>query len=61
MSPAGAVRTLVNFKEGLNPIAAVGRGDAPRGAAKPGFYATDTASMTVYFLRRRCSRATRTR
>jgi len=50
MSPAGAVRTLVTFKEGLNPIAAVGRGDAPRGAAKPGFYATDTTSMTVYFL-----------
>jgi hypothetical protein len=50
MSPAGAVRTLANFKEGLNPIAVVGRGDAPRGAAKPGFYATDTNSMTVYFL-----------
>jgi hypothetical protein len=50
MSPAGAVRTLVNFKEGLNPIAVIGRGDAPRGAAKPGFYATDTSSMNVYFL-----------
>src|SRR5262249_29323756 len=42
--------TLVNFKEGLNPIVAVGRGDAPRGAAKAGFYATDTSSMNVYFV-----------
>jgi hypothetical protein len=50
MSPAGVVRTLANFKEGLNPIAAVGRGDAPRGAARPGLYATDTTTATVYFL-----------
>jgi hypothetical protein len=50
MSPTGAVRTLVNFKEGLNPIAVVGRGDAPRGAARAGFYATDAITKTVYFL-----------
>jgi len=50
MGPTGAVRTLVNFKEGLNPIAVVGRGDAPRGAASPGFYASDTNTKAVYFL-----------
>lgn len=50
MRPDGAVRTLVNFKEGLNPIAVIGRGDAPRGSAKPGFYVTDTSTTKVYFL-----------
>jgi hypothetical protein len=32
MRPDGSVRTLVNLPEGINPIAVVGRGDAPRGA-----------------------------
>ncbi len=50
MRPDGAVRTLVKFPEGINPIAAVGRGDASRGDAKPGFYVTDTSTMNVYFL-----------
>jgi hypothetical protein len=50
MRPDGTVRTLVNLPEGINPIAAVGHGDAPRGAAKPGFYVTDTQSTNVYFL-----------
>ncbi len=50
MRPDGSVRTLVNLPEGINPIAVVGRGDAPRGSAKPGFYVTDVATMNVYFL-----------
>jgi hypothetical protein len=50
MAPSGAVRTLVTFQYGINPIAAIGRGDAPRGAARPGLYLTDTLSKTVYFL-----------
>ena len=29
---------LVNLRKRINPIAVVGRGDAPRGGAKPGFY-----------------------
>src|SRR5262249_41802753 len=50
MRPDGTVRTLVNLPDGINPIAVVGRGDAPRGAANAGFYVSDTSSMTVYFL-----------
>jgi hypothetical protein len=46
----GSVRTLVNLPERINPIAVVGRGDAPRGGAKPGFYVTDTITTNVYFL-----------
>jgi hypothetical protein len=50
MRPDGTVRTLVNLPEGINPIAVVGRGDAPRGAATPGLYVTDTASTNVDLL-----------
>jgi hypothetical protein len=50
MRADGTVRTLVNLPEGINPIAVVGRGDAPRGAAKPGLYVSDTTSTNVYFL-----------
>lgn len=50
MRSDGSVRTLVNLPEGINPIAAVGRGDAPRGRARPGFYVSDTITMNVYFL-----------
>jgi hypothetical protein len=50
MRPDGTVRTLVNLPEGINPIAVVGRGDAPRGGAKPGLYLTDAITTNVYFL-----------
>src|SRR6185369_11767019 len=50
MRPDGSVRTLVRLPEGINPIAVVGRGDAPRGPAKPGFYVSDAATMNVYLL-----------
>ena len=46
----GTVRTLVNLPEGINPIAVIGRGDAPRGAAAPGLYLTDAYTKNVYFL-----------
>ena len=49
MAPGGAVRTLATFQYGINPIAVIGRGDAPRGAARPGLYLTDTLSKNVYF------------
>jgi hypothetical protein len=50
MRPDGSVRTLVNLPEGINPIAVIGRGDAPRGNAAPGLYITDAKSTNVYFL-----------
>jgi hypothetical protein len=50
MSRSGAVRTLATFQYGINPIAVIGQADAPRGAASPGVYITDTLSKTVYFL-----------
>ncbi|MBV8395418.1 MAG: hypothetical protein JO064_04080 [Actinobacteria bacterium] len=50
MSPAGKVRVLARFAHGLNPIVAIGVGDAPRGTARPGFYVADTVSKDVYFL-----------
>jgi hypothetical protein len=50
MAPTGAARTLVTFQYGINPIAVIGHGNAPRGAARPGVYLTDTLSKTVYFL-----------
>jgi hypothetical protein len=50
MAPDGSLRSLVKFAEGLNPIMAVGRGDAPRGAARPGLYISDSSTKTVYFL-----------
>jgi hypothetical protein len=50
MRPDGSVRTLVNLPEGINPIAVIGRGDAPRGTAMPGLYVTDALSTSVYFL-----------
>ena len=49
MAPGGAVRTLVTVSRGINPIVVIGRGDAPRGAAKPGLYLTDTLSKNAYF------------
>jgi hypothetical protein len=49
MAPGGAVRTLVTLQYGINPIGVIGRGDAPRGAARPGLYLTDTVSKNVYF------------
>ena len=49
MAPGGGVRMLAVFQYGLNPIVVVGRGDAPRGAARPGLYLTDTLSKNVYF------------
>jgi hypothetical protein len=49
MAPRGAVRTLASFQYGINPIAVIGRGDAPRGAAAPGIYLTDTLSRKVFF------------
>ncbi len=50
MRPDGSVRQLVKFPEGINPIAAIARGDAPRGQAAAGLYVTDTTSTNVYFL-----------
>lgn len=50
MAPGGAVRTIVRLPHGINPIVAIGRGDAPRGAAAPGLYLTDTVSKDAYFL-----------
>ena len=49
MAPGGAVRTLATFQYGINPIAVIGRGDVPRGAARPGLYLTDTLVKNVYF------------
>ena len=49
MAPGGAVRTLVTFQYGINPIVVIGGGDAPRGAARPGLYLTDTLAKNAYF------------
>jgi hypothetical protein len=48
MRPDGSVRRLLTFPEGLNPIVAVGRAVAPRGAATAGLYVADTNSKNVY-------------
>ena len=50
MRADGTVRRLVSLRDGINPIAVIGRGDAPRGAAAAGLYLTDTNSQNVYFL-----------
>lgn len=50
MAPSGAVRTLLLIPEGINPIAVIGRGDAPRGAASPGLYLADTTSQNAWFV-----------
>jgi hypothetical protein len=47
MKPDGSVRRLLTFPDGLNPIVAIGRADAPRGAAAPGLYLADTNSKNV--------------
>lgn len=49
MNSRGRVRALVHLPEGINPIVAVGRGAAPRGAAHPGLYVSDTKSTNVFF------------
>jgi hypothetical protein len=49
MAPGGAVRTIATLPHGINPIVAIGRGEAPRGAAAPGLYLTDTLTKNVYF------------
>lgn len=49
MDARGHARTLARFPDGLNPIAILAPGRAPRaGAAKPGLYITDTTSHLVY-------------
>jgi hypothetical protein len=48
MKPDGSVRRLVALPEGLNPIVAIGRRDAPRGAAGAGLYLADTKSTNVF-------------
>jgi hypothetical protein len=50
MTPSGAVRVLVKLPQGINPIAVIGLGGAPRGAAAAGLYLTDTVTRDVYFL-----------
>jgi len=48
-SPRGKVRLLAKFAHGINPIAAIA-GTPTGGAARAGFYVSDTLSMNVYFL-----------
>jgi hypothetical protein len=48
MKPDGSVRRLVALPEGLNPIVAIGRDDAPRGKASAGLYLADTKSTNVF-------------
>jgi hypothetical protein len=49
MKPDGTVRRLATFPDGLNPIVAIGRPDAPLGSATPGLYVADTNSKNVLF------------
>lgn len=48
MKPDGSVRRLVALPEGINPIVAIGRADAPHGRATAGLYVADTKSTNVF-------------
>jgi hypothetical protein len=51
IGPRGHARTLLTLPDGPNPIVSLAPGETPRaGAARAGFYVTDTLLRTVFFV-----------